>query len=402
MRWIFLILLLCGLLGVASGCGSSSASKDSTAAPTTGSFADLVEHVKSGVIRIEVSSCSGSAIGTGFLIKPHLIATVEHVVEGAQTIKLKRNGADLGTATVIGLDKDRDLALLHTTKALSGYDFSLAHTAPRLGQDVAAIGFPLGLPLTVTKGSVSGLGRAIPIDGLKRRNMVQTDAAVNHGNSGGPLLGTGTGQVVGLVDLGSTQANDIAFAVSAAVAAPLLQAWAIAPQSPASAVCNSSGAGSSGSGGSSTVSSGSSAAAYANAVDSALIDSARTRGNLGDLIDGVNNGSYTETDALTGLTSIIDQRRGLLQAVTNVPAPSPFARSAELLRASLITSLSDDLAIENWVKATYAGDTDAANRYWQQQLQLSTEASTAKQRFLDTYNARRASLLGLPPLDVAY
>jgi S1-C subfamily serine protease len=372
MRWISSILLLCGLLGVVSGCGSGSTHKGSAASRTTGSFADLVEHVKSGVIRIEVSSCSGSAIGTGFLIKPHLIATVEHVVDSAQTIKLKRNGADLGSATVIGLDKDRDLALLHTTKRIPGYDFSLARQAPRLGQDVAAIGFPLGLPLSVTKGSVSGLGRAIPIDGLKRRNMVQTDAAVNHGNSGGPLLATNTGKVVGLVDLGSTQANDIAFAVSAAVAAPLLQAWAIAPQSPASAVCNSS-AGSSNSGGSSTVSSASTAAAYANAVE-----------------------------ALTDLSAIIDQRRELLQAVTNVPAPSPFTRSAELLRASLITSLSDDLAIENWVKATYGGDTDAANRYWQQQLKLSTQASAAKQRFLDTYNARRASLLGLPPLDVAY
>jgi hypothetical protein len=67
-----------------------------------------------------------------------------------------------------------------------------------------------------------------------------------------------------------------------------------------------------------------------------------------------------------------------------------------------VTALSDDLAIENWVKASYRGDTAATSRYWQQQLGLSTEASTAQQRFLSTYNAKRSSLLGLAPLAVAY
>lgn len=166
MRQAILVVLLCSLLGTTSGCGSSSSSKSPSVPPKAHSFADLVQQVKTGVIRIEVSSCNGSAIGTGFLVKPHLVATVEHVVDGAQSIRLIRNSVLLGKATVIGVDKDRDLALLRTSKAISGYDFGFAGKAPRLGQDVAAIGFPLGLPLTVTKGSVSGLGRAIPIDGL--------------------------------------------------------------------------------------------------------------------------------------------------------------------------------------------------------------------------------------------
>jgi len=97
-----------------------------------------------------------------------------------------------------------------------------------LGDDVAAIGFPLALPLTVTRGSVSGMDRTIPIDGLRRRTLIQTDAAVNPGNSGGPLI-TDNGAVVGLVDLGTTQANGLAFAVSSQVARPLVQAWQAAP-----------------------------------------------------------------------------------------------------------------------------------------------------------------------------
>jgi hypothetical protein len=94
------------------------------------------------------------------------------------------------------------------------------------------------LPLTVTKGSVSGLGRSVPINGINRGQMVQTDAPVNPGNSGGPLLSADTGEVIGLVDLGATQANGIAFAVSAQVAQPLFSAWRTAPQAIATPACS--------------------------------------------------------------------------------------------------------------------------------------------------------------------
>jgi hypothetical protein len=92
------------------------------------------------------------------------------------------------------------------------------------------------LPLTVTTGDVSGSDRTIPIDGIDRTDLVQTSAAVNPGNSGGPLM-TDSGQVVGLVDLGTNQANGLAFAVSARVAAPLIQSWSYSPQ-PAGPGCS--------------------------------------------------------------------------------------------------------------------------------------------------------------------
>ena len=122
---------------------------------------------------------------------------------------------------MIGFDRERDLALLGTSEPIEGHVFSFAEKAPRLGEEVAALGFPLGLPLTVTRGSISGLSRTIPIEGVRRRHLVQTDAAVNPGNSGGPLLLAGTAEVVGLVDLGTTQANAVAFAVSAGGSAPV-------------------------------------------------------------------------------------------------------------------------------------------------------------------------------------
>jgi len=154
---------------------AASSAAATTAAPT--SLADVVEEVRSGVIHIEAEMCNGLSVGTGFLVGTNLVATVEHVVDGATRITLKRGGKVLGRATVIGADRARDLALLRTRVAIDGHHFVLADQAPRLGDQVAALGFPLGLPLTVTQGAVSGLDRTIPID-----------AALNPGNSGGPLL----------------------------------------------------------------------------------------------------------------------------------------------------------------------------------------------------------------------
>ena len=241
-----LLVLLTAAALILAGCGgsgkapttSTSTSVKKAAAPR--SFADVVSTVQSGVIRIETSTCTGGEIGTGILLGPRLVATVEHVVDGAQTITLKRDGKVVGHGTVIGSDSARDVALVRSDRPITGHRFKLAARAPRLGEDVAAIGFPLGLPLTVTRGSVSGLGRTIPINGINRTRLVQTDAAVNPGNSGGPLM-TDSGLVVGLVDLGTNQANGLAFAVGAQTAGPLLRAWAGAPQTVAATSCSGGG-----------------------------------------------------------------------------------------------------------------------------------------------------------------
>ena len=382
---------------VAAGCGGAPA-KPVSAASSGGSFSDEIAQVKSGVIRIEAQTCSGKAVGTGILLRPNLVATVEHVVDGALQITLKRDGKTLTSAHVVGADRDRDLALLQTKTPISGYAFGFSASAPKLGEDVGALGFPLGLPLTVTRGSVSGFDRVIPIDGVKRRHLVQTDAAVNPGNSGGPLLSIESGKVVGLVDLGTNAANGIAFAVSADVAAPLLKAWAAAPQPSARPVCGNG----IGQAPASASGSGISPASYADAVDTALVDSARTRSDLGDLINGVNSGASDYASAVGAINSIIDQRRNLLANVQSVQAPDPFARSAQLLKASLVASISDDLAVEEWVKAKLNGDDAGANAAWQRNIQLSQRASAAKSQFLKTYNGVRSRLLGLSPLDVAY
>jgi len=229
------------VVAAATACGSAKptvvTTTRRTAPPAT--FADVVQRVRSGIVRIETTTCDNAFVGTGFLLSPRLVATVEHVVDGAQTITLKENGKVVAHGSVIGSDIARDLALIRTDRAVAGYHLHLASRAPRLAETVEAIGFPLALPLSATRGSVSGLDRSVEIDGINRRNMVQTDAAVNPGNSGGPLL-TINGQVVGLVDLLRTDANGTAYAVSAQVAGPLLTAWQAAPQPVSSAACSPS------------------------------------------------------------------------------------------------------------------------------------------------------------------
>lgn len=238
------VTVLAVALGVIalSACGSSSPQRTVTIMATTrtvtssqtsssgDALAELSAKVRSSVIRIETNGCAGGEIGTGFLIGPRLVATVEHVVDGATSVALKQGGRVVATGTVIGEDQLRDVALVQSSVPITGTVLQLATRAPQLGESVAAFGFPLGLPLTVTAGSVSGLSRTVSIDGVRRHGLVQTDAAVNPGNSGGPLLSRDDGHVVGLVDLTASQANGIAFAVSAQVAGPLLQAWSVSPQ----------------------------------------------------------------------------------------------------------------------------------------------------------------------------
>jgi S1-C subfamily serine protease len=379
-----------------TGCGSSGNANGTDKAPR---LPDLVARVQSGVIRIEASGCGDSGIGTGFLIGKRSVATVDHVVDGARRIVLKSGGRVVAHGQVIGADPARDLALVRTDSSLDGYRFNLAPRDPRIGDEVAVLGFPLGLPLTLSRGTVSGLNRTIPIEEVKRRRLVQTDAAVNHGNSGGPLIDVSTGDVVGLVDLGTTEANGIAFAVSAKVAEPLLRAWDTAPQPAGVSSCGSNVPPSSAAGGQAPTDE----VAYVRAVDRVLRTySAQTRADLARLIDDVMSRTIPRGAADSAISSVIAQRRDFLDAVSAVTPPSTFTRAESLLEQSLRLSISDDIVIQRWITAMYDGNTTLADSLWTQQKALSYRTSQAKETFLRAYNELRRARLGLPPLTIRY
>ena len=176
---------------------------------------------------METTACTGGGVGSGFLIAPDMVATVAHVVEGAVSIAV-RNGSRTTTGTVVGIDARADLALVRTRQPFSGHVFTLEQGEPEVGIDVGAIGYPLGGPESLTKGSVSGLGRTIDVGNGPLRGLIQTDAGINPGNSGGPLLDT-LGQVVGLVDAKRTDASAIGYAIPANTAHTPLEKWRSAP-----------------------------------------------------------------------------------------------------------------------------------------------------------------------------
>lgn len=140
----------------------------------------------------------GFSMGTGFLISTDgYVLTNHHVVEGADTVTVKLSDRREFKAKVIGSDQQSDVALLKidgkTLPALRLGDS--ARLKP--GQWVVAIGSPFGLDQSVTAGIVSAVGRANPYADQRYVPFIQTDVAINRGNSGGPLLNT-AGEVIGI------------------------------------------------------------------------------------------------------------------------------------------------------------------------------------------------------------
>ena len=141
---------------------------------------------------------TGTSTGSGFIIsKDGFILTNHHVIEGATEVSVVTHGGEEYKATIIGSDSTNDIALLK----VEGRDLPVAELgssdALTVGDQVVAIGNPLGeLTSTMTVGYVSGKERAVTTDGATI-DMIQTDAAINSGNSGGPLFNM-LGQVVGI------------------------------------------------------------------------------------------------------------------------------------------------------------------------------------------------------------
>jgi serine protease Do len=215
------------------------ATKPTSTSGAVSSFAELYRRVNSGVARIESTTCDGGGIGTGFLVDRNHVATAAHVVDGAAALSLRfgEKGSARASGTVVGIDHDTDMALIKIDHPVQGHVFTLATGSPTVGDEVAAIGFPVDEPMTLTRGSVSGLRRSIEIDGTNRTGMIQTDTAINPGNSGGPMLEL-DGKVYGIADAKRVDAEGIAYAVSPEVASTNLGAWRGRSRSVVSAPCD--------------------------------------------------------------------------------------------------------------------------------------------------------------------
>ena len=205
-------------LGLAvAGCGaegdSDSASASTTPAPSAQlaaaatqaagpELADMVEDVLPSLVNVRVQMGGGGGLledllggggegqGSGVIIGPKgIILTNNHVVQNAESVEIVLTDERKFPGRVLGTAPENDLAVVCIDE--SGLDpVEIGSSADlRLGDEAIALGYPLGLGPTVTRGIVSGLGREIePLGGVPLKNLIQTDAAINPGNSGGPLV----------------------------------------------------------------------------------------------------------------------------------------------------------------------------------------------------------------------
>ena len=164
-------------------------------------------------------------LGSGFLINNDgSILTNNHVIDGASKVTVIFSSCKTATASVVGTDSVHDLALIKVDpSAVSGViPLTLADsTGLKPGQMAIAIGAPFGLDASITVGVISGLNRSVR--GSQLTGMLKTDAALNPGNSGGPLLNA-NGQVIGINTAIEAQpgANGIGFAVPSSIAKSVL------------------------------------------------------------------------------------------------------------------------------------------------------------------------------------
>lgn len=197
---------------------------------------DVIDHMAASVVTISAdidnSLGMGQSVGTGVIISSDgEILTNAHVVSEATQIRVRLAGeTEPREARLLAADAGNDLALLR----MSGGDFDAATFADpqsvRLGDQVVAIGFALGLDgdPSVTLGIVSALDRTIGTDGAFLDGLIQTDAAISSGNSGGPLVNA-LGEVVGINtavarDTPTSAATNVGFAISVKEALPVIDA----------------------------------------------------------------------------------------------------------------------------------------------------------------------------------
>ncbi len=200
-----------------SSTGSGTPIPPSTGTNTEAIREAVIAKVQPAVVQINVKTAQGSGLGSGVVIdRRGYIITNNHVVQGAQGEEVVLFGGQTLSARTIGTDSPDDLAIVQITPPQAGLTVApLGDSSQlRVGQDVLAIGNPLGITQTVTNGIVSALNRAVGTI----PDAVQTDAPINPGNSGGALVDL-QGDLIGVPTSTAidpqfkTPANGVGFAV---------------------------------------------------------------------------------------------------------------------------------------------------------------------------------------------
>lgn len=217
---------------------TTTSSTTTTAAPVR-NFSDVFEANRAAVVRVDVAGCEFGGQGTAFLIGEDLAVTAWHVVQGSTSIGLTVADAVVG-ADIIGHDAERDVAVLRLEEPVDAPVLGFSDDVPRVGEEVAAIGHPRGLPLALTVGRVTSMNGSFdfgtPGDPDVVEDLIQTDAVVAPGNSGGPLVND-LGEVIGVVVLRDGFGDGLMWATDIQSTVEQILGWQAAPEPVAAAFC---------------------------------------------------------------------------------------------------------------------------------------------------------------------
>ncbi len=219
------VLLSAGLLLSCAAPLAGVAAEGQQGARCAAPAPDIFDRASPAVVFIAATSINpyqysdrvSRTVGSGFIVDPSgLILTNAHVVFGRTAIGVTLDNGSSVPARVVGADPIFDIAVLRIPPPSDGALPTLAlgdSDAVRVGEDVLAIGNPLGLDQTLTRGIVSALNRLLPDVSLSLLEpLIQTDAPINLGNSGGPLLNR-CGEVIGITSAVIPEAQNIGFAI---------------------------------------------------------------------------------------------------------------------------------------------------------------------------------------------
>ncbi len=219
------LLLLVGSLAWCAALQGSRAAEPPKATTCAESVSDIYDRVSPAVVFITATSINPYSltdrvervVGSGFVVDVSgLVLTNSHVAFGRQSITATLDDGTVLAAQLVGADPVFDLALLRIPQPSTG---TLPIATPgdservRVGEEVLAIGNPMGLDQTLTRGIVSAINRILPETPFSLMEpLIQTDAAINPGNSGGPLLNR-CGEVIGINTALIPEAQGIGFAI---------------------------------------------------------------------------------------------------------------------------------------------------------------------------------------------
>ncbi|MDN4605044.1 trypsin-like peptidase domain-containing protein [Paenibacillus sp. F6_3S_P_1C] len=186
----------------------------------------IIEESQKKVVTIE----SSSGLGSGFLYNDQGdVVTNAHVVEGSKEVTIRTLNHEEYKGTVIGIGEETDVAVVRVPDLKKIKPLSIAKSKAETGDEILALGSPLGLENTVTTGIISGVGRSFEIAPYIYSNLYQISAPITHGNSGGPLISAETGEVLGINSAVVEQEGGIGFSIPMTSVLKQVQTWSKNP-----------------------------------------------------------------------------------------------------------------------------------------------------------------------------